>query len=204
MRMLRKFYDHGYDGRSEHLLELLPNISEATWNTWQGRGLLGVRYEPSIPFLFMNNGHDPRKKELTQKFNQEAVLSELVFSMGQSMADKFEGHITKLMLVKIRPEQEPFYHVDPTQTLQLVHRLHMPLVQSTDTRYYVGGEEFAMQVGHWYEKDNTLTHAVIDRASPRSFRFSLQCDIYPTSAARFTKYPNLYPQELFADDLPKN
>jgi hypothetical protein len=195
MKMLQKFYDHGYDEMSEKLIAMLPNIDDLIWGSWDGRGLSGNRYEPSIPFLFMRNGLDPRNSKLVQVFVQNQVLSDVVTAMGNRMAGIFEGHITKLMLVKVRPEQEPFYHIDPTDTLQLVHRLHMPLVQSTETKYYVGGEEFSMQVGHWYEKNNVLTHAVIDRASPRNFRFSLQCDIYPHNKVRFLKYPNLYPEE---------
>lgn len=185
--MLQKFYDHGYDELSEQLLNILPGIDNTVWDSWCGRGLSGNRYEPSIPFLFMKNGLNPQSSDLVQTFTQDQDLTDVVIAMGKRMANAFEGHITKLMLVKVRPEQEPFYHIDPTDTLQLVHRLHMPLVQSSETKYYVGGEEFSMQVGHWYEKDNTLTHAVIDRANPRNFRFSLQCDIYPHNKTRFLK-----------------
>jgi hypothetical protein len=194
MILLQKFFDHGYDPLAEELIKELPNVPDSEWLKWNGRELEGNRYEPSIPFLFMQNGVDPREISLVKKFKQLDVLESIVFKMADKLLEKFEGHVTKLMLVKVRPEQESFFHVDPTDTLQLVHRLHMPLVQSDETRYHVGGEEFKMEVGHWYEKNNLLTHAVINRAVPRQTRFSLQCDIYPTSDKRFSLHTNLYPK----------
>lgn len=193
MRLLQKFFDHGYEPLSEELLKVLSNIPEEDWLKWNGRGLEGNRYEPSIPFLFMQNGLDPRDKSLVKQFKQLDAAEKIVYQMADKLVEKFEGHVTKLMIVRVRPEQEAYFHVDPTDTLQLVHRLHMPLVQSDETRYHVGGEEFKMEVGHWYEKNNLLTHAVINRAVPREIRFSLQCDIYPTTDKRFSLYPNLYP-----------
>lgn len=195
MKMIPKFHDHGAADVSA-LIELLPAIPDAVWYAWSVRRQLGKgRDEPSIPFYFMPNFMPPTDYSKIGVFPQSPELEALVLPLGHKMEEKFRGKCLKLMLVMIEPEQEPYFHTDPSDTLLKVHRLHMPLVQSDETRYHVGGEEFAMEVGHWYEKSNDLVHAVINRATPRQRRYSLQCDIYPEDESRFERFPGLYPEE---------
>lgn len=193
--MLPKFYDHGVEDVGA-LIDFLPSISESVWYKWEVRRTLGKgRNEPTIPFVYMPNFSPPQEYAQIQVFSQAPELEALVLPLGRKMEQKFRGRCLKLMLVMVEPEQEPFFHTDPSDTLLKVHRLHMPLVQSEETRYHVGGEEFAMSVGHWYEKSNNLVHAVINRATPRQRRFSLQCDIFPEDTSRFDRFPGLYPEE---------
>lgn len=193
MKMQLKFFDHGAEDVSA-LVEAVQHISDIEWNAWGVRQKLGPgRNEPTIPFLYMPNFTEPTNYSKIDTYKQSEALEQLVLPLGRKMEAYFSGRCLKLMLVKITTDQTPFFHVDPSRTLSTVHRLHMPLVQSSQTRYHVGGEEFAMDVGHWYEKDNTLVHAVIDRAEPRQVRYSLQCDIFPEDTSRFTKFPGLYP-----------
>ena len=192
--MLPKFHDHGAEDVSA-LIEFLPSISESVWYKWELRRRLGKwRNEPTIPFMYMPNFSTPSDYSQIEMFPQAPELEGLVLPLGQKMEQKFSGRCLKLMLVMVEPEQEPYFHTDPSDTLLKVHRLHMPLVQSTETRYHVGGEEFAMEVGHWYEKSNDLVHAVINRATTRQRRYSLQCDIFPEDESRFERFPGLYPK----------
>jgi len=194
VKMLKKFHDHGAEDVSA-LVGFLPSIPESIWYAWQRRLNLGPgRNEPSIPFFFMPNFTPPHDHSQIDVFPQSPELEALVLPLGRKMEQKFRGKCLKLMLVMVEPEQEPFFHTDPSDTLLKVHRLHMPLVQSDETRYHVGGEEFAMDVGHWYEKSNDLVHAVINRAEPRQRRYSLQCDIFPQDLSRFERFPGLYPK----------
>jgi len=195
VKMIPKFYDHGAEDVSA-LIAHLPAISEGVWYQWDFRRQSGSsRDEPTIPFFYMPNFTPPHDYSQIGVFPQSPELEALVLPLGRKMEQKFRGKCLKLMLVMVVPEQEPFFHTDPSDTLLKVHRLHIPLVQSDETRYHVGGEEFAMQVGHWYEKSNNLVHAVINRATPRQRRYSLQCDIYPEDESRFERFPGLYPEE---------
>ena len=193
MKLKQKFYDHGEVDVS-NLLAAIPKITEEKWHEWQ------VRNEPSIPFLFQPNFTPPFQFNKIQKFKQPEWLEEIVLPLGEQLESKFKSKILKLMLIAVEPEAvNGFFHVDPANgqrcdNLTLVHRLHMPLIQSDQTRYHVGGEEFAMQVGHWYEKDNTLIHAVINYAEPRLRRVTLQCDFIPLDETRFNLIPELYPR----------
>lgn len=193
MKMLTKFYDHGAEDVAE-LIAALPGIPDSVWYAWPRRLHLGPgRNEPTIPFYFMPNFTPPNAYDQIGVFSQPPELEALVLPLGRKMEQKFRGKCLKLMLVMVEPEQEAFFHSDPSDTLLRVHRLHMPLVQSDETRYHVDGDEFAMDVGHWYEKSNDLVHAVVNRASPRQRRYSLQCDIFPQDQSRFERFPGLYP-----------
>jgi len=195
MKMLTKFHDHGVENVSA-LIEFLPSIPESIWYKWDLRRQLGKgRNEPTIPFIYMPNFTTPSDYAQIGVFPQAPELEALVLPLGKKMEQKFSGRCLKLMLVMVEPEQEPYFHTDPSDTLLKVHRLHIPLIQSDETRYFVGGEEFMMTVGHWYEKSNDLVHAVINRATPRQHRFSLQCDIFPEDRSRFERFPGLYPEE---------
>lgn len=191
--MLKRFHDHGSEDVST-LITFLPSINDAKWNEWGKRQNLGKgRDEATIPFLFMPNFTPPWDYSKIATYKQPDELEELVLPLGKKMEKLFSGRCLKLMLIKVVPEQEPYFHTDPSDTLLKVHRLHMPLVQSKETRYHVDGEEFEMKVGHWYEKSNDKIHAVINREVPREVRYSLQCDIYPEDDSRFDKFPGLYP-----------
>ena len=193
MKLKQKFYDHGEVDVS-NLLAAIPKITEEKWNEWQ------VRNEPTIPFLFQPNFTPPLVFNKIKKFKQPDWLEEIILPLGNQLESKFKGKILKLMLIAVEPKAvNGNFHVDPVNgqrcdNLTLVHRLHMPLIQSNQTRYHVGGEEFSMQVGHWYEKDNTLIHAVINYAEPRLRRVTLQCDIIPLDDIRFNLIPELYPR----------
>jgi hypothetical protein len=188
MKLLQKFYDHGEVDVSQ-LLSVLPNITEEHWYAWQGRN------EPTIPFLFMPNFTPPFEFDKIVSYRQPSWLEDIVLPLGQNLEKKFNGRILKLMLIAVEPEAiNGYFHIDPSETLTMVHRFHMPLVQSDLTRYHVGGEEFAMKVGHWYEKDNTLIHAVVNYAEPRQRRMTLQCDVLPLDETRFDLIENLYPR----------
>jgi hypothetical protein len=187
MKLKQKFYDHGPVDVS-NLIASIPKITGGQWHEWTKRN------EPTIPFFFLNNATSPFEFDKIQKIKQPDWLEEIILPLGKQMEDKFKGRIVKLMLIAVKPEAiNGFFHIDPFN-LSLVHRLHMPLIQSDLTRYHVGGEEFAMQTGHWYEKDNTLVHAVINYAKPRLRRVSLQCDIVPLDNTRFNLIPELYPE----------
>jgi hypothetical protein len=195
MKMLTKFFNHGAEDVAA-LIDHLPKIDDEHWYRWDFRLLPSLaRSEPTIPFFYMKNFTPPHLYVEIKAFKQPAELEALVLPLGRKMEEKFRGRCLKLMLVMIEPNQEPHFHTDPSDTLLKAHRLHMPLVQSDETRYHVGGEEFAMEAGHWYEKSNDLVHAVINRASPRQRRYSLQCDIYPEDESRFERFPGLYPKE---------
>ena len=186
MKMKVKFVDHGKED-VDNLLEVLPNISDDHWYSWNKRN------EPTIPFVFMPNFTPPHHFEKIKYFRQPQWLEDIILPMGRKLEDKFNARILKLMLIAVEPEAvNGYFHTDPSDTLLLVHRCHMPLVQSNLTCYHVGGEEFPMEVGHWYEKDNTLVHAVINYEEPRKRRISLQCDLFPLDNSRFEKFPNLF------------
>lgn len=189
MKLNQKFYDHGSVDVS-NLLSAIPNITEEMWYSWKGRN------EPTIPFLFMPNFTPPWEFHKILKFHQPQWLEDIVLPLGEQLEKKFNGKILKLMLIAVEPDAvNGYFHIDPSETLTLVHRCHMPLIKSDLTRYHVGGEEFAMEVGHWYEKNNTLIHAVINYAEPRQRRVTLQCDVFPTDDTRFKLIPELYPRD---------
>ena len=189
MKMKLKFVDHGSCNfeELEDLLSAISKITDHQWYAWD------YRNEPTIPFIFMQNHIPPTDFEKIFYFKQPKWLEDVVLPLGNKLAEQFNGKILKLMLIAVEPEAiNGNYHIDPSDTLRLVHRFHMPLIQSELTRYHVDGEEFAMQVGHWYEKDNTLTHAVVNYANPRERRVSLQCDVFPLDDSRFIKFPEYY------------
>jgi hypothetical protein len=188
MKLKQKFYDHGQVDVTA-ILSVIPNITNEKWYEWP------LRKEATIPFLYMPNFTDPTDFSKIEKFNQPAWLEEAVYPLAEDLEKKFKGKILKLMLIAVEPEDlNGRLHVDPSKTLQLVHRCHMPLIQSDRTKYHVGGTEFPLEVGHWYEKDNTLMHTVFNYANPRERRVSLQCDVLPLDDSRFDLLPDLYPR----------
>lgn len=189
MRLKKKFIDHGAVDVT-NLLAAIPHITDEHWFAWK------TRNEPTIPFLYMPNFTPPHLFYRIRKYSQPKWLEDIVYPIGEEFASRFNGKILKLMLIAVEPDAvNGNFHTDPSETLTKVHRCHMPLIKSDLTRYHVGGEEFDMEVGHWYEKDNTLTHAVVNYSEPRQRRVSLQCDVFPLDESRFQRFPEYYPRE---------
>jgi hypothetical protein len=75
-----------------------------------------------------------------------------------------------LALGTIRP------HIDGGDTLELVHRIHIPLVTNEDVIFTVGGESINMKEGCAYEINNQEMHGV--RNYSNQHRIHLMVDLY--------------------------
>jgi hypothetical protein len=67
-------------------------------------------------------------------------------------------------------------HYDSGPTLELIHRIHVPLVTNEDVIFTCGGEELNMKEGCAYELNNQRLHSVVNNG--KEDRIHLLIDLY--------------------------
>lgn len=202
METKKKFFSH-YREDVNKLSEILKETKEEKWKEWGYSTPLGfftMRNEDTIPFIFMVNGCPPWEFKEIKYFKQDKILENIVVPMGERLAKYLNGTIIKLIVCKIDPDafhekdniKTKYTHIDLTDTLQLIHRVHMPIVMPTELRYHVDGEEFAMNPGYWYEKNNIVPHQCYNYAEVPDYRYTMHCDIFPHDDSFINQHPDLY------------
>ena len=91
-----------------------------------------------------------------------AEFEQFVRPIVDHIADFYQdnGFVVRILLAKLRAGAKIEAHVDSGYSLLTVHRVHIPIITSDETVFFVGGESKQMRAGEFWEIDNSKTHAV--------------------------------------------
>jgi Flp pilus assembly protein TadD len=92
------------------------------------------------------------------------------------------GFIVRVLLAKLRAGGSIASHRDSGYSLLNCHRVHIPITTNDKTIFTVGGEDRLMRVGEFWEINNALAHAVVNRGDED--RIHLIIDWMPNFANR--------------------
>ena len=98
----------------------------------------------------------PEYQELYPEF--EGALQPVVDYIAEYYRDN--GFVVRIILAKLLAGGSIPKHTDAGYSLLACHRVHIPLISSSDVVFSVGGEEINMRVGEFWEINNSVTHGV--------------------------------------------
>jgi hypothetical protein len=100
-------------------------------------------------------------KKLYYKFQK------LVDKVLKSLQDIFNYEnpvVIKLMFAKLLPRAEISTHIDKSEILRIVQRIHIPLVTNSDVTVTINNKKYKMETGKIYNFNNTLSHSVVNNS----------------------------------------
>lgn len=89
------------------------------------------------------------------------------------------GRVLNAQVAQLGPGDDIPEHEDFGPTLEVSHRVHVPMETHRDVEFWVDGENIALAVGEAYELDNMRRHRVFNGSPVR--RIHLIVDYYPES-----------------------
>jgi aspartyl/asparaginyl beta-hydroxylase (cupin superfamily) len=162
------------------LLGLLPESGDQIWNlaTFRQTRYPAQRATRTILFEWLDNNWRPSETPLVLRADYAPKkLAAEVYAAATALRVYRPGRIFKLMLADLQAGEEISLHTDNTPALTMVHRCHLPLISNTGVTFRIGGDNFYLSPGTFYEVDNCRPHAV--RNASNCNRVHLICDIMP-------------------------
>ena len=89
-------------------------------------------------------------------------LQEELEPLVNRIADYYQnnGFLVRMLLTQMAPGSEIPEHVDSGPALMNCHRVHIPITTNDKVIFTVDGEKKNMQVGEFWEIDNSQDHSV--------------------------------------------
>lgn len=76
-----------------------------------------------------------------------------------------QGGFSRIMLAKLPPGGKINLHIDPYQSSNFTHKIHIPIQTNPDVEFWVGRKRYYFLEGHGYEVNNKALHGGINRGS---------------------------------------
>jgi hypothetical protein len=125
-----------------------------------------------------NIEHDPSKTFFWE--DTWGKWKHLVEPIIKEVIAEYEGHeeafINKCLIPRMRPNTVIPEHIDISQSFNVSHRIHIPLVTNPDVYFMIDGDRCIMEEGTAYEINNKVMHSVENRGTET--RIHLIFDIY--------------------------
>jgi len=138
-------------------------ITEEEWNIWSFRQskfkthqhtrTIKVQWIPlSVEFF------DESKIEKNEPYySQFKLYLNTVFNF---LEDYYEGKIYKVIITELKPRAVIPPHSDKNFSLEVPHRIHIPVITNKDVIFSCGDMVLNMVPGHLYEINNQCKHSV--------------------------------------------
>lgn len=81
-------------------------------------------------------------------------------SLYKYLEDLYDAKVVRCEIVKMHKHSSIPTHIDSGEFLYLGRRIHVPLVTNKDITFTVLNHSLNMQVGKWYDINNSLPHSV--------------------------------------------
>lgn len=73
--------------------------------------------------------------------------------------------ITKLVIAKLLPNSNIPQHIDNSEILRVIQRIHIPIITNSDVTVKINNKQFNMEFGKIYNFNNTLLHSVSNNSN---------------------------------------
>ena len=152
---------HNFD--VEALRKKIEEIPAARWLESERERLFAVHKDTqSVLLVLFEDFKHERPEFLEFYFELQNELKPLVDRVAGYYQNN--GFIVRLVLVKLRAGGKIPHHTDAGFSLLNCHRVHIPIITNDEVAFFVGGEEKNMQVGEFWEINNSVDHAVENRS----------------------------------------
>ncbi len=113
----------------------------------------------------------------TTTFKEWDEWEDLIMPLISKVQELYsESVISKCFFPRLKAGGEIGEHTDNGQTLQMVHRIHIPIITNDECYFTVGDETINMKEGCAYEINNVRKHGVVNNGS--TDRIHLLFDLY--------------------------
>jgi hypothetical protein len=148
--------------------QLLSGIDDSLWqkNTFRQEAYAEYHGQTqSIVFEWTSNSHEQHDQSYTDVQNMNTELGIAVYDLIQHLPEPYTIHnIAKCMLVNLPRGCTIPTHVDVGNVLELVHRVHIPIITTNTCLFIIDGQEYNFKEGMVVEIDNTRSHSVINNS----------------------------------------
>ena len=127
-------------------------------------------YETDIDWKFNN-------KYIVSLKSNNKILNDLIEPIIKYLEELHDGKRGQVILIKLAANKSIADHKDSGDYLMSVHRHHIAIQTSPNTKFFVGDEEVNMRLGDCWEINNSREHAVINNSNKD--RVHLLIDIMP-------------------------
>ena len=87
-----------------------------------------------------------------------------------------KGNFSRIMLAKLPPGSKISLHIDPYQSSNYTHKIHIPIQTNPEVEFWVGRKRYYFEEGFAYEVNNKALHGGINRGD--SDRINLIIEYY--------------------------
>jgi hypothetical protein len=90
----------------------------------------------------------------------QPILEEAVKPYGYQ-----NGGFSRIMLAKLPPQSKIALHIDPYQSSNYTHKIHIPILTNPDVEFWVDRKQYHFLEGYAYEVNNKALHGGINRGN---------------------------------------
>ena len=142
--------------------KLLAQKTPENWqeNEMRQKQFLVHRDTESIVLKWSENSSSQSPVETAHYFYEFEPLLQPIFDLIQNQYRYDRPVWRKIMFAKLKVHGEITPHVDTAIALQLVHRIHIPIVTNEHVHFFINGVDYNLHVGEVVSVDNTRMHSV--------------------------------------------
>lgn len=171
-----------YPYDSVEILAALPAEDDPLWDAFTLRQNMSRKSQSqtrSIAFKWTDLESDRILEDMVTLLYAPEALSKAVMRCVESIEQYYGGIAVTVLLAELKAKGEIQRHRDSGPVLERTHRCHLPILTSPDVHFMIGGTDFHLAVGQFYEIDNILEHAVRNESATR--RIHLVCNVLAES-----------------------
>lgn len=146
------------------IIEYVSSLAEDEWLKWRLRQTLpNHQHTESIKVMWLPLDVDNFNIDLVEKNDPHyTAVSAIMKDCLKFLGDYYDGQIYKIILVKLAPNSHIGPHSDQGFSLEVPHRVHIPIVTNSNIKFGCGQSEIHMSTGSMYEINNQQLHYVIN------------------------------------------
>ena len=140
----------------------LSTLPDSMWykNTFRQNNYTDHAETRSIVFEWSSNSNEMHDKSYIDYDNQESLIGKMVYGIVNTLQEYSSKRISKCMLVMLPSKTNILPHSDIGPLLELVHRVHVPIITNERCIFYIEGVGYNFKEGIVVEIDNTRMHSV--------------------------------------------
>jgi hypothetical protein len=98
---------------------------------------------------------------------------EIIEKIYLYLEEQYNGKVVRCEIIDMNGQGFIATHVDSGEFLSLGRRIHIPLITNKDVLFTVFNNTINMEVGNWYEINNSLPHSVKNNSNTRRIHIIL-------------------------------
>lgn len=153
------------------LAAMAARVSEKAWSAedmMKENAFAVFHHTQHIVFRFLRDFRDPGSCYENASWPIWRALLEPVMQQAAAAYGFTQPVFTKAMLARLLAGHRIDPHSDGAGSNERCHKVHVPLISNAQTRFFVDGEAFHLQVGRAYEVNNLASHGASNQgAEPR-------------------------------------